>query len=792
MNYREFFAVATGGLLPFRFQERFHEEGRGRVILRAPTGLGKTDTAIVSWLHRRAVEPESTPRRLVWCLPGRALTEQVASVAESRIHRLVDAGLLAPVRVCRLLGGSLDNDLTLAPDDPAILVGTQDILLSRALNRGYARRPFRWPIDFALLNNDCQWVLDEVQLLGDGLATSTQLAAFREQFGCFGSAPTWWISATFDPAWLHTVDFASLAADMRVIEPEVEDLENEVVQLRVHAEKRVEAAPLECRLPAGVAEFVSAQHRPKTLSLVIANTVRRAVEIRAAIEKKVSADVRLLHSRFRAADRAAHVAAVQSPAPPEGRILIATQVIEAGIDLDATLLVTDVAPYSSLVQRFGRVNRYGKQDGCRILWVDRPLTSKRKSWAGAGELKPKENEQVCLPYAVNEIEKAVRILEELRSAAPADLPPVSSPPPWEHVLRRADILDLFDTSSDLGGNEVDISRFVRSSGDRDVYVAWRDWPDGGRGQEPLAEMKEIEEAELCPAPIGYLREIAKESAWCWNAVATKWERPRVVYPGLTLLMHTSEGRYSAELGWSPESGAPVTSLEPSSGPTAEGQDDDRKSFVSYRQSLEDHTQQVYAEMGALIAALGGLDLEPYRSILESAARYHDWGKAHPVMQETLHKALGPYAEILAKQERGKAAHSHSRRFFRHELASAFAMLAEGESDLAAYVVAAHHGRVRVSIRSMPGERNMGRDCVHGIEEGDVLLGCSLGSGIGRAATRLTLAATVLGRGEDGGSSWTDRVLRLRDGIGPFRLAYLEMLMRAADERASAKAGEGVK
>jgi CRISPR-associated endonuclease/helicase Cas3 len=93
---------------------------------------------------------------------------------------------------------------------------------------------------------------------------------------------------------------------------------------------------------------------------------------------------------------------------------------------------------------------------------------------------------------------------------------------------------------------------------------------------------------------------------------------------------------------------------------------------------------------------------------------------------------------------------------------------------------------------MPGERNLGRDCVRGIEEGDVLLGCSLGSGVGRAATRLTLAATVLGRGEDGGRSWTDRALRLRDETGPFRLAYLEMLMRAADERASEKAGEGVK
>jgi len=33
-------------------------------------------------------------------------------------------------------------------------------------------------------------------------------------------------------------------------------------------------------------------------------------------------------------------------------------------------------------------------------------------------------------------------------------------------------------------------------------------------------------------------------------------------------------------------------------------------------------------------------------------------------------------------------------------------------------------------------------------------------------------------------SWTERVLALRDSVGPFRLAFLETLLRAADERAS--------
>jgi CRISPR-associated endonuclease/helicase Cas3 len=54
------------------------------------------------------------------------------------------------------------------PERPAILVGTQDILVSAALMRGYGVSRYRWPVDFALLNNDALCVFDEVQLTGAG------------------------------------------------------------------------------------------------------------------------------------------------------------------------------------------------------------------------------------------------------------------------------------------------------------------------------------------------------------------------------------------------------------------------------------------------------------------------------------------------------------------------------------------------------------------------------------------------------------------------------------------------
>ncbi|MER3412183.1 MAG: hypothetical protein C4305_07755, partial [Thermoleophilia bacterium] len=63
------------------------------------------------------------------------------------------------------MGGAADDTWVLEPASEAVLVGTIDMLLSRALNRGFGRGRASWPIDFGLLNSDCQWVFDEIQLM---------------------------------------------------------------------------------------------------------------------------------------------------------------------------------------------------------------------------------------------------------------------------------------------------------------------------------------------------------------------------------------------------------------------------------------------------------------------------------------------------------------------------------------------------------------------------------------------------------------------------------------------------
>ncbi len=201
-------------------------------VLIAPTGSGKTAAVTLGWAARRLQNPDDTPRRLVWCLPMRTLVEQTADAVREWFGRLAagtdGAGRLPGPEDVHVPMGGVDTDGWLeTPERPAVLVGTQDMLLSRALMRGYASSRALWPMEFALLHEDAQWVFDEVQLMGSGRATSAQLEAFRQsdtdrarQDGRAAAtlSRSLWISATLDPGWLATVDHSEppAAAVVRV------------------------------------------------------------------------------------------------------------------------------------------------------------------------------------------------------------------------------------------------------------------------------------------------------------------------------------------------------------------------------------------------------------------------------------------------------------------------------------------------------------------------------------------------------------------------------------------------
>ncbi|MBX6395234.1 MAG: CRISPR-associated helicase Cas3' [Alicyclobacillaceae bacterium] len=705
--------------------------------------------------------------------------------------------------VFTLMGGALERTWDEYPEYDSVLIGTQDQLLSRALNRGYGVGRARWPVDFAFLNNDVLWVFDEVQLMGGGgLFTSAQMQAFRETFGSYGPARSIWMSATLAPEWLKTVDFANQVNGARVLTLDETDLGHPVVRQRLAARKPLVRTGLHLtkrdvkqpeRYAAQVADLVQENHRPGTVTLVIVNRVNRAQAVWSALKKRgVSDRLLLLHSRFRPVERERLRARLQEWQQGDA-VVVATQAVEAGVDLSARTLITETAPWASMVQRFGRCNRYGEAppegpDAARVLIID-----------------VEEDEDAALPYRPEELAQTAAILEGLVDVGVAGLPEVPLPPPRGAVIRKKDILDLFDTTPDLTGLDVDISPYVREVTDTDVQVFWRAIPEGRPEREPPRPRPD----EICPVSLAQIREYLAQKqrerrrrAWMWDGFIEDWVvvdgQNRHPVPGQLLLLDAQDGGYDPDLGFVPtlwDPVPPVTDRETDVEDESDRYDGDPRSFLGSGRFVEltEHLRDVREETLVLVRRLG---VPCPAEALAEAAAWHDVGKAHPVMRARLTSGLpegDPRREQLWAKSGTPRRTEGDRKHFRHELASALAYLGvrrevgeNGLTDLVAYLIAAHHGKVRVSIRSLPNETDPGdgRLFARGIWQGDELPAVVLGDGTTMPPQVLDLTWMLLGGREE--ASWLERVMRLLEQYGPFRLAFLEAVLRVADWRASEK------
>jgi CRISPR-associated endonuclease/helicase Cas3 len=774
MDFTELFRTATGNP-PFPYQTALAETPDLPDLLTVPTGCGKTAAVVLSWLWRRKRAPaairDATPRRLVYTLPVRTLVDQTERAARAWFDRL---GLGDDVGLHVLMGGAVDQAWEGHPERDTLLIGTQDQLLSRALLRGYAMSRFRWPVHFGLLHNDAWWVFDETQLMGPALSTSAQLEGLRRSMGVGVACRSTWMSATNAPGRLSTVDLRPFP--LREQGLTAADREHPVVDARLRAVKGLIVQPADVD-PA--AEALS-RHLDGTRTLVVVNRVARAIEVFQAIEKRLKKEkralpIRLVHSRYRPGDRGAQ----QEDALRPGftGIVVATQAIEAGVDLSAATLITDLAPWSSLIQRFGRCNRYGELTAGEATAVVIDVLDKDAS-----------------PYSPEVFADARRRLGGLTDVGPAALSALLQPDegPAMPVIRRKDLLELFDTEPDLSGRHIDVARFLRDADDRDVQLAWR-----ALGEDPPpSDSPALHRDELCRVGIGPARKLLKDAvAWRWDGHAGAWEKVPTAFgtlrivPGDALLLDVSVGGYDPILGFTADrKHVPPPVVRHNPAPDDDDADPLTTRFGSFV-TLTQHSEDVAEALGALLSGLPG---DHPAETLRVAARWHDLGKAHPAFQAMLtagladddpRRAEGPWAKSDGR--RGPRAAPGTRRYLRHELASALVWLARGGDDLTAYLIAAHHGKVRVRLRSRPDERppadRPDARPVLGVCTGDLVPEVDLGA-LRVPATEVSVELTTLGA-EAG--SWSDRMLRQLEAHGPFRLAWWETLVRVADWRGSA-------
>ena len=142
--------------------------------------------------------------------------------------------------------------------------------------------------------------------------------------------------------------------------------------------------------------------------LVVVNTVEKAVRLAKNLrekfcEKREQRDVVLLHARFMYKDRRQvekKIDQLDNSRTPH--ILIATQVCEVSLDISYDLLYAELASLGALMQRFGRVNRYGKWTEKQNVNIYTPE-----------ELRDIDGKR-RYPYEQWEIENSQQVLAKLR------------------------------------------------------------------------------------------------------------------------------------------------------------------------------------------------------------------------------------------------------------------------------------------------------------------------------------------------------------------------------------------
>ena len=102
--------------------------------------------------------------------------------------------------------------------------------------------------------------------------------------------------------------------------------------------------------------FRGINKKVKKVKLVVCDTVSLAQDAYQSLRDKLDEKVLLIHSRFTVGDRAHKQELIQRG---EVDVVVATQVVEVGVNIDACLLVSEISPLVSLVQRCGRVAREG-------------------------------------------------------------------------------------------------------------------------------------------------------------------------------------------------------------------------------------------------------------------------------------------------------------------------------------------------------------------------------------------------------------------------------------------------
>jgi CRISPR-associated endonuclease/helicase Cas3 len=344
---------------------------RGSAVLVAPTGSGKTESALL-WACAQANGERPIPR-LFYTLPYQASMNAMYDRLNSTAFP-GQVGLEHSRSVLALYRHWLDEDYTPQQAARAARWGKTLARLNyfpvRVLSPyQILKAPYRLKGYEALLS-DCfyaAFILDEVHAYEAGrlamiLATVKYL---REQFGaCF---------------------FVMSATLPRLLQTRLEEALGEYASIRATPELFARFRRHRLQLMAGdlladrwLVHIAETSLKGQSV-LVCCNTVKRTQQVYEELQCSLQgkAEIVLLHGRFNGKDRLAKEKTVCTATGSRSSerkpiVLVATQVIEVSLDIDLDVIYTDPAPLEALIQRFGRINRQRRKEWAPVCIFTEP------------------------------------------------------------------------------------------------------------------------------------------------------------------------------------------------------------------------------------------------------------------------------------------------------------------------------------------------------------------------------------------------------------------------------------
>ena len=689
------FYLACNGHPPFPWQDRLArmvaESDTWPAEIGVPTGLGKTACLDIAvwWLATQADrEPaeRSAPTRIWWVVNRRLLVDSTADHAMCiakylenpqsqenlldvfQVHALtwvrrqlerISASDTRILDVIRLRGGVASRTVR-DPAQPTIILCTLPMYGSRLLFRGYGSRSRS--VDAAMAGTDSLVLLDEAHLashLRNLIPSANECMPGEVQvLGDRRSRPQ-----------LVELTATGMARPDQRFDLDSADLKHDEVRARMNARKPLDI--VECkgvRLGRGskdhdylekereetgrrLAEACTdlLDGRSPSFVLVFANTPATARNAFERIRERWEGEGKVVLLTGRQREREAALLRSQilperkGMAPPDvprerHLIVVATQTLEVGADLDAEFMVTEACGVRALTQRLGRLNRLGRHEHARGVYIHLPPRKKVKASSGKGKVPS---------WPVYDVEP-LHVLERLQDAKGRRTGAVDMSP--------ARVRDVLGDPNDHAGFAPEVTQGILwewlktttppkreapvdpyfsgiQGADYTVSLIWRAYVPDPHGETPRLWPRATD-SEALEIPLREAREVLVEAeveSVCRltpDNLEVEHAMTRDLRPGDRIVLTTDRGLMD-EFGWNPEASKPVVDVSlPGWGLPLDAQAIRHLCGVD---GLERHIQALHAE------GSGQEDVDLAVSSLLDALRGSDapFGWGEPLWQDFL-------------------------------------------------------------------------------------------------------------------------------------------------------------